>query len=167
MAVTPRTSPVFSRGSSVLDYWLAHAEGLVVEPLGAPVERVVVTRPVGHAESLIVRSRMTRRRREIPAAAVAAVEPAAGTLLLDLPPKRDRHLRERAAARTRAQTARTREHAAHGARWAAPRLAHASRIFARGCRVFAGLVIEGGLVFGHAVERAGDRLERLIEPPRS
>ena len=76
----PRT---FSRGSTVLDYWLAHAEGLTVQPLGARVEEVVVKPPVGRAEALIVRSRMTRRRRKIPAASIAAVEPSAGNLLLD------------------------------------------------------------------------------------
>jgi hypothetical protein len=76
----PRT---FSRGSTVLDYWLAHAEGLTVQPLGARVEEVVVTPPVGRAEALIVRSRMTRRRRKIPADSIAAVEPSAGNLLLD------------------------------------------------------------------------------------
>ena len=151
MAVTARTSPVFSRGSSVLAYWLAHAEGLVVQPLGARVERVVVTEPVGHAESLIVRSRMTRRRREIPAAAIAAVEPAAGTLLLDVEPRR--RTPSRRVARTRAQTAR-------GARWLAPRVARFSR-------EFAGLVVEGGLLFGRGIERAGGQLEQLVERRRA
>src|SRR3954462_9651435 len=74
---------VFPRGSTVLDYWLAHAEGLTVQPLGARVEEGVVTPPIGRAEALIVRSRLTRRRREIPAASIAAVEPSAGNLLLD------------------------------------------------------------------------------------
>ena len=79
----PTPIPTFARGSAVLDYWLVHAEGMTVEPLGARVEEVVVGAPVGHAEALIVRSRMTRRRKSIPAASIAAVEPSAGTLLLD------------------------------------------------------------------------------------
>jgi hypothetical protein len=75
-------TPTFSRGSAVLDYWLVHAEGLTIQPLGARVEEVVVTAPVGHAEALIVRSRMTRRRKAIPAASIIAVEPSAGRLLM-------------------------------------------------------------------------------------
>jgi hypothetical protein len=83
MADVSTHTPVFSRGSTVLDYWLAHAEGLTVQPLGARVEKVVVVAPVGRAESLIVRSRMTRRRMAIPAESIAAVEPSTGNLLLD------------------------------------------------------------------------------------
>jgi hypothetical protein len=75
-------TPTFSRGSAVLDYWLVHAEGLTIQPLGARVEEVVVAAPVGHAEALIVRSRMTRRRKAIPAASIVAVEPSAGRLLM-------------------------------------------------------------------------------------
>lgn len=78
-------TPIFSRGSTVLDYWLVHAEGMTVEPSGARVEAVIVGSPIGHAEALIVRSRMTRRRRTIPAEWIAAVEPATGHLLLDAP----------------------------------------------------------------------------------
>jgi hypothetical protein len=76
-------TPVFVRGSTVLDYWLAHAEGLTVHPSGARVEEVVATAPVGRPETLIVRSRMMRRRKEIPADSIAAVEPSSGQLLLD------------------------------------------------------------------------------------
>jgi hypothetical protein len=83
MADVSAHTPIFSRGSTVLDYWLAHAEGLTVQPLGARVVHVVVSAPVGHAEALIVRSRMTRRRRAIPAQSIAAVEPSRGHLLLD------------------------------------------------------------------------------------
>jgi hypothetical protein len=83
MADVSARAPVFSRGSGVLEYWLAHAEGLTVEPLGARVEKVVIAAPAGRAERLIVRSRMTRRRTEIPAESIAAVEPARGHLLLD------------------------------------------------------------------------------------
>jgi hypothetical protein len=85
MADVSARTPIFSRGSTVLAYWLVHAEGLIVQPLGSRVERVVVAGPVGHAEALIVRSRMTRRRKSIPAGSIAAVDPAAGHLLLDVP----------------------------------------------------------------------------------
>jgi hypothetical protein len=83
MANVPAHTRIFSRGSTVLDYWLAHAEGLTIQPLGARVEHVVVSAPVGRAEALIVRSRMTRRRRSIPVESIAAVEPSTGHLLLD------------------------------------------------------------------------------------
>jgi hypothetical protein len=83
MADVAAHTPIFSRGSTVLDYWLAHAEGLTVQPIGARVEEVVATGPVGRTETLIVRSRVTRRRRKIPAASIAAVEPSLGHLLLD------------------------------------------------------------------------------------
>jgi hypothetical protein len=83
MAEVSAPTPIFSRDSAVLDYWLVHAEGLTIQPLGARVEEVVVSAPVGHAEALIVRSRMTRRRKAIPAASILAVEPAAGRLLMD------------------------------------------------------------------------------------
>ena len=83
MADVSADTPIFSRGSTVLDYWLVHAKGLTVQPLGARVEDVVVTAPIGRAESLIVRSRRTRRLREIPAASIVAVEPSSGNLLLD------------------------------------------------------------------------------------
>ena len=45
-------APVFVRGSTVLDYWLAHAEGLTVHPSGARVEEVVARAPVGRPETL-------------------------------------------------------------------------------------------------------------------
>jgi hypothetical protein len=83
MADVSASTPIFSRGSTVLDYWLVHAEGLIVQPLGARVEEVVVTAPIGRAEALIVRSRRTRRLREIPADSIVAVEPSSGHLLLD------------------------------------------------------------------------------------
>jgi hypothetical protein len=85
MANVSANTPIFSRGSTVLDYWLAHSEGMIVQPLGARVEEVVVGPPIGRAEALIVRSRMTRRLRAIPVESIAAVEPSAGHLLLDEP----------------------------------------------------------------------------------
>src|SRR5438045_8723540 len=82
MADVSAPPAVFPRGSTVLDYWLAHAEGLTVQPLGARVEEVVVMPPVGRAEALIVRSRMTGRRKEIPAERIAGVGPSAGPPML-------------------------------------------------------------------------------------
>lgn len=73
---------VFSRGSPVLDYWLAHAEGMTVQPLGAVVERVLVPAPLEPPEALVVRHPSSGRERTIPADAIASVEPAAGELRL-------------------------------------------------------------------------------------
>jgi hypothetical protein len=144
MAAEPRQMPRFPRGSPVLEYWLAHAEGLVVQPLGARVEEVVVAAaPGGRADTLIVRSRLIRRRRTIPAAAIAAVEPSSARLLLDAPGqgaagramRRARvdgaaalaWLRPRVAAGATAATAYMRRAAAGAARgieWLAPRTEH-------------------------------------------
>src|SRR3954447_16403407 len=126
---------VFSRGSTVLDYWLAHAEGLTVQPLGARVVQVVVTPPAGRAEALIVRSPMTRRRKKIPADSIAAVEPSAGNLLLDraadasslhVPrPSPERLAAARVAAQRGGRYART--HAAAAARATGVGLRHGGR----------------------------------------
>lgn len=127
-------APVFSRGSNVLEYWLLHAEGLVVRPLGARVEEVIAPAPFDRAETLIVRSRMRRRKIAIPARAVSAVEPAAGVLLLDrsaTPPRRRElgwklfrgHVRETVSAAV--VTCR------RGARWSGPRMRRAAELAAR------------------------------------
>jgi hypothetical protein len=144
-------TPTFSRGSAVLDYWLVHAEGLTIQPLGARVEEVVVAAPVGHAEALIVRSRMTRRRKAIPAASIVAVEPSSGRLLMAAPTAAGPGLRtprlspERIAA-ARSQAGRGRRFAqAHAAgvlrstgtgsvatlTWLRPRAVHVSKSTAR------------------------------------
>ncbi len=109
MAESART-PIFSRDSKVLDYWLVHAKGLTVQPSGAVVEKVV-TGPTGRAEVLIVRSRTMRRRKDIPAASIAAFVPSTGRLLLDARARRSvprvpRPSPARIAA-TRALTVRT------------------------------------------------------------
>ena len=106
-------APMFSRGSNVLDYWLLHAEGMVVRPLGAQVEEVIAGDPLGGAETLIVRSRIRRRRVAIPARAIVAVEPATGVLVLD----------QRATARARRKQVRrhVRETVSNGVRWTSPR----------------------------------------------
>jgi hypothetical protein len=83
MADVSAHTPIFSRGSTVLDYWLVHGEGMIVEPIGARVEEVVVGAPIGRAEALIVRSRITHRLRAIPADSIIAVEPSEGHFLLD------------------------------------------------------------------------------------
>src|SRR3954464_14740402 len=90
MANVPARTLTFPRGSAVLDYWLAHAEGLTIQPLGARVEEVVVVAPIGRAESLVVRPRLPPRRRRTPADAIAAVAPSTGDLLLDAPTPKPR-----------------------------------------------------------------------------
>jgi hypothetical protein len=128
---------VFSRGSSVLDYWLAHAEGLTVRPLDAVVEQVVARPPSGRAETLIVRPRGTRRLREIPAAEIAAVEPATQSLLLE---RRVGPKRVRRAARS-------------GARMGGTFARHCAADFVVGAR----LVGVGALIVGRGSYRAGAR----------
>ena len=108
MADSSNQPPTFPRGSAVLEYWLVHAKGLVVQPLGARVEHVVVTAPTGRAQALIVRSRFTRRHTAIPAEEILAVEPSSGLLLLAA--------REPARARlfSPERVAAARAHAEHG-----------------------------------------------------
>ena len=71
---------VFRRGSHVLEYWLAHAEGFDVtlraSHLGV-VEGVRVERSGGHARELVIRTPILHRRRRLAANAFAAVDPAA------------------------------------------------------------------------------------------
>jgi hypothetical protein len=132
MADVSAPAPIFSRGSSVLDYWLVHSEGMTVEPLGARVEEVVVTAPLGHAEALIVRSRMTRRRKEIPAESIAAVEPSTGHLLLD---PQERHVGLRTARARVVGAARvTRAATVSAFAWLRPRAVQAGTTTARHSR---------------------------------
>jgi hypothetical protein len=134
MANVPARTPTFSRGSAVLEYWLAHAEGLTVQPLGARVEEVVVAPRAGRAEALIVRSRVTRRRKSIPAGSIGAVEPTAGELLLDLADRESRL--EIASARAMAGAAST-------LAWLRPRVAQAGRTSAQAGRIGASRTSQG------------------------
>jgi hypothetical protein len=171
MADLSAHTPVFSRGSSVLDYWLVHSEGMTVEPLGSRVEEVVVTAPLGHAESLIVRSRLTHRRRTIPAESIAAVEPSSGSLLLD-PPERSAGPRiprpspeHIAAARASAVQAgmtiarQSRSAAVRtgtGVAWLAPRVASRARTAgATGAR----LTLAAAVIVARGAARAARELE--------
>ena len=141
MADVSARTPIFSRGSTVLDYWLAHAEGLTIQPLGARVEEVVVVAPIGRAESLVVRSRLTRRRRMNPADAIAAVAPSTGDLLLDAPAPKPRapfkvprpSPEQIAAARAYAVSSaqRTQAGTSSAVGWLRPRAAHAGGTTAR------------------------------------
>ena len=79
--VWPRPE-VFDRGSPVFAYWLSHAEGLDVEPLGAVVERVLVPAPLEPPDALIVRYPGTGRTRTIAADTVIGVNPGNNALLL-------------------------------------------------------------------------------------
>lgn len=151
MADVSARTPIFSRGSTVLDYWLAHAEGMTIQPLGARVEEVVVVAPVGRAETLVVRSRLTRRRKRIPADAIAAVAPSTGDLLLDPPEPRapirlPRPSPERVAAARgyAAESARlTKDGARSAVAWARPRAVHAGEASARSTRVAAAGIASG------------------------
>jgi hypothetical protein len=186
MADVSAHTPIFSRGSTVLDYWLAHAEGLTIQPLGARVEEVVVVAPVGRAESLVVRSRLTRRRRMIPADAIAAVTPSTGDLLLDpveprapfrIPrpsPERVAAVRAHAAGSVQRTQAGTRSAAA----WLRPRAARTGETTARygrlavaggaaglawlGPRVaeFARLTLAGAVLVARGTMHATRRVER-------
>ena len=81
----PEVSPcpeVFDRGSPVFAYWLAHAKGLAVEPLGAVVERVVVPAPLEPPDALLLRFPGTGRTRTIAADTVVGVNPGNASLLL-------------------------------------------------------------------------------------
>lgn len=160
MAAVPRQPHSFPRGSAVLEYWLVHAEGLVVQPHGGRVERVVVGLPAGRAEALIVRSSITGRRRTIPAAAIAAVEPSGGRLLLDA---RKKSTRPRLLTPERIAGARARlddggraallggaaalrwTHASTAAAvsWFRPRIAAAGVAVAAGTRLAARYALEG------------------------
>ena len=186
MADVSAQTPIFSRGSTVLDYWLVHAEGLTIQPLGARVEEVVVTAPIGHAESLVVRSRVTRRRKTIPADAIAAVAPSAGELLLDAPvpkPKREfpRPSPERVAA-ARALAAgsarRTQAGTSSALAWTKPRAEQAGASTARyahlvvagaaaglawlgpRCVEFARMTVHGGVLVARGAVRGARELER-------
>jgi hypothetical protein len=94
-----RHAHVFPRGSNVLDYWLARAEGFTVLPLHARVERVVAAQPSGRAAKLIVRSR-SRRLTAIDAASIEAVDPVAQVLVLAQQPRPSRRERAQEDLRT-------------------------------------------------------------------
>ena len=135
MANAPAHAPIFPRGSTVLEYWLVHAEGLTVQPLGARVEKVVVAAPEGRAESLVVRSGVTRRRTRIPAGAIAAVHPSAGELLLDpsaTPPRTQVNVPRPSSDQLVNVARRTQRGTEHAVAWARPRVANAADATARG-----------------------------------
>ncbi len=184
MAAVPRQPHSFSRGSAVLEYWLVHAEGLVVQPHGGRVEHVVVGLPAGRAEALIVRSAITGRRRTIPAAAIAAVEPSGGRLLLDARKKKTRPrvlTPERiAGARARlddgrrvallgvaAALRRTRASTAAALSWLRPRIAAAGVALAAGTRLAARYAVEGARWLAprirHATVTAVERARAAVE----
>ena len=144
----PREQPtVFRRGSNVLEYWLAHAEGFEVASrrVRPPrVERVVVDPVRGRATGLIVRSFGLGRshRRIVAADAVVAVDPFLRTLHLAHSPgalpsagARAASLLVAAAGRTRPVVARIPPAVSAGARraraWSTPRLEQANSIAER------------------------------------
>jgi hypothetical protein len=138
---------VFRRGSDVLEYWLAHAEGFVVASRRgrrARVERVVVDPVRGRATGLVVRSfGVGRSRRRILAAdCVVAVDPFLRTLHLahsrmerPRPGARAASLAVAAFARSRRAVASLQPAISAGVRvawaWSAPRLRRLSSIAAQ------------------------------------
>lgn len=105
---------VFPRGSHVLEYWLAHAEGFTVRSQGT-VERVIVEPLYGRATALVVRSGRLRRRHVVSAAAVTAVDPEARVLELEQPEPPPK------------QPSQTAMRARSAGAWLAPRLRTAMR----------------------------------------
>lgn len=91
--VTQRTeAQTFARGSRVLDYWLAHAEGFHVRGgllRRSRVEAVRVDPWSGRARSLVLRS-LLHRRSDVPAEAVVEVDPFERTLVVGSEQRRRR-----------------------------------------------------------------------------
>ena len=78
---------VFGRGSNVLEYWLARAEGFDVRARGTRVgvvEGVVLDPARGRASALVLSSRFLHRRRVVLAGAVEAVDPEARLFELEV-----------------------------------------------------------------------------------
>jgi len=102
---------VFGRGSNVLDYWLARAEGFNVRARGSRigvVEDVVVDPARGTASALVLSSRFLHGRRVVLARAVQAVDPEARLFELEVEERPPRPSRLEPLAR--------------GAAWLVPRL---------------------------------------------
>jgi hypothetical protein len=78
---------VFGRGSNVLEYWLARAEGFGVRARGSRVgvvEDVVLDPARGTASALVLSSRFLHRRRVVLARTVEAVDPEARVFELEV-----------------------------------------------------------------------------------
>jgi hypothetical protein len=126
-----RHAHLFPRGSNVLEYWLARAEGFTVVPLGGRVERVVAAAPSGRAAKLVVRLR-SQRLRTIDADSVEYVDPAEQLLVLAQRPSAAQRQRALAEARVVGRGVRraggaSAAGAAAAATWARPR-AHAAAV---------------------------------------
>jgi hypothetical protein len=77
---------VFERGSNILEYWLANAEGFLVRARGSRVgvvRRVSVDPVGGRATDLVLRTRL-HGTRVVPATTIVAVDPARQVLELDV-----------------------------------------------------------------------------------
>ena len=138
---------VFRRGSNVLEYWLAHAEGFeVASGTGrrARVERVYVDPVRGRATKLVVRSSGVGRshRRTLAADTVVAVDPFLRTLHVARSPAEQPPAGARAASFVVAAAGRSRRTVAPvppavsagvraGYAWSAPHLRQTSSAAAR------------------------------------
>ena len=111
MAAIQAKAVVFGRGSNVLDYWLAHAQGFEVDSGRRNRERVesVVVESDGRATTLVVHSSLRRRRRLLPAEAFAAVDPFARALHLECERRQSESTCTRIAAALAPATAQTRK----------------------------------------------------------
>jgi hypothetical protein len=153
-------SLVFPRGSHVLEYWLAHAEGFTVRSRG-PVERVIVEPLYGRATALVVRSGRLRRRQVVSAAEVTSVDPEARVLEVEVPEPRPR-APSRTAARARSAhawlTPRLREAWAGTLTVLAAALEAGRSLYARGVRWYAERGDAPYLYDRHSQYRARPRL---------
>ena len=166
--VTGEQPQVFGRGSNVLEYWLAHAEGFDVVSRRKPrhrVDHVIVDRQVGAASVLVVRRRRGRRTRVIPVSAIAAVDPF--ERLLYVTPKRRARTAAHGAYRAQqaavtwahprlVETARlTHRGSVRAGTWLRPRIVAASRATTLAAARFAAAVVAGMRLVGPHIVRAG------------
>lgn len=96
---------MFGRGSNVLEYWLARAEGFRVRAHGSNVgvvEGVVLDPALGKASALVLSSRFLHRRRVVLARRVEAVDPEARLFELEVEERAPRPSRTEPLARAAA-----------------------------------------------------------------
>ena len=159
MAPTPVRCPASRVAVRSLSTGSSHAEGLVVQPLGARVEQVVVAVSAGRAETLIVRSRLMHRRHTIPAAAIAAVEPSTGRLLLDgRQERRSGRALQWAGAAAVVALRRTRAATAALLAWLRPRVVVGAAAVASYARLAAARTVQGIEWLAPRIERGLARL---------
>jgi hypothetical protein len=83
MAVEPQDAARFGRSSPVLWHWLGHSEGFSVRGLRGHGVVVRIYGAPGAPRTIVVRTRYSKRRLQIPAAAFAEVVPAKRLLVVE------------------------------------------------------------------------------------